>query len=411
MRSRFARARTLSVGLLLLAVAGLLSTALAAGTITLGLLAPMTGSRSDLGKGMEQGAQLALDEINAAGGVLGHKVVLKVQDSAADPADAVPGAQALINVYHVAAIIGPTAITDGVVLPLVDKANIPNLMFGGGGEFDKATDPHFFRMSPSDSEQGDAMAVYAHSKGWDKIALAFGSSGGSQSLIPPIKAAAKKLGMTIVANVTLTAGQSSYRSEIERIFQHHPQAVIAQFNNTTAGVLFGEVQQMGFQKTPWVGSNLWFTSTFVKSVGASAASGPIYVTNSSSTGMLGAKKFMALLKQKLGMTTPANGMEFMYDAAMTWALGADEAGSIKMPAVRKGILSIARPPGQAVGDYATGLKLIKAGKAINWQGSASTDDFDKYDNVYGPFAILHYSSGQWGTTVTMSPQQIQNALK
>jgi len=371
----------------------------------------MTGSRSDLGKGMEQGAQLALDEINAAGGVLGRKVILKVQDSAADPADAVPGAQALINVYHAAAIIGPTAITDGVVLPLVDKANIPNLMFGGGGEFDKASDPHFFRVSPSDSEQADAMAVYAHTKGWDKIALAFGSSGGSQSLVPPLLAAAKKLGMTVVANVTLTAGQSSYRSELQRIFQNHPQVVVAQFNNTTAGVIFGEVQQMGFGSTPWVASNLWFTSTFVKSVGSSAAAGPIYVTNSSSTGMVGAKEFMTLLKQKLNMTTPANGMEFMYDAAMSWALGADKAGTLAMPAVRQGILDTSKPPGTVVGDYATGLKLIKQGQAINYQGSASTLDYDQYDNVYGPFAILHYASGQWTTLKTLTPQSIQQALQ
>ncbi len=379
--------------------------------ITIGLLAPLTGTRADLGKGMTQGATLAVDEINAAGGVLGHPVKLVTQDTAADPVDAVPAAQQEINVDHVVAIVGPTSITAGVVLPLVDKANIPLLMFGGGSQFDHNTDPHFFRMSPSDSEQSDAMVVYANSKGYKKIALAFGSSSGSQALVQPILDAAKTLGMTVTANVTLTAGATSYRSELEKLFAGKPDVVLAQFSNATAGVVFGELSQMGLTQTPWIGTNLWYTDTWFNAVGKTIASGPVYLANSSSAGMQGFNEFQKLLQQKYNTNVPSNGQTFMYDAVITWALGADQAGSTDWPAIRNGILQIANPPGTDVGDYATGYNLIKQHQKINWQGAASTVDFDKYDNVYGPFDILHYdSSGKVTTVTTLTPQQIEQAL-
>jgi branched-chain amino acid transport system substrate-binding protein len=381
--------------------------------VTIGLLAPLTGSRADLGKGMQEGAQLAVDDINANGGVLGHPVRLVVQDDAADPADAVPAAHQLIDVNHVVAIVGPTSITAGVVLPLAQQAQIPDLMFGGGSIFDHNQNPFFFRLSPSDSEQGQAMAVFAHSKGWNKIALAFGASGGSQALVQPVLDAAKALGMTVVANVTFTAGQSSYRSEIQKVFANKPDAVISQFNEQTAGVVFGELGQMGLLSTPWVGSNLWYTDTFVKSVGIKVATGPIYIVNSSTEGMLGATHFLQLLKDKYGLNTPPNGSEFMYDAVMVWALGADQAGTWKWPDIgTNGILQICCPPGTEVGDYATGYKLIQQHQKINWQGSASTDDFDQYDNVYGPFAVFHYKSdGSVEELVNLTAEQIQSALQ
>jgi ABC-type branched-subunit amino acid transport system substrate-binding protein len=373
----------------------------------------MTGTRADLGKGMQEGAQLAVDEINASGGVLGHQVTLVTQDTAADPADAVPAAQQEINVDHVVAIVGPTSITAGVVLPLAQKANIPDLMFGGGAIFDHNTNPYFFRMSPSDSEQSDAMAVYAHSKGWNTIALAFGAGSGSQPLVQPLLDAAKAMGMQVVANVTFTAGQSSYRSEITKLFAGHPQAIISQFNEQTAGVVFGELGQMGLLATPWIGSNLWYTNTFFKSVGVKVATGPLYIVNSSSTGMTAAPHFLSLLKSKLNLSTPPNGSEFMYDAVMVWALGADRAGTWQWPDLRtKGILPNSQPGGTVCGDYATCYGLIKQGKKINWQGVASTDQFDQYDNVYGPFAIFHYKSdGSVTQLENLTPQQIQTALK
>jgi branched-chain amino acid transport system substrate-binding protein len=378
----------------------------ATGSITLGELGPLTGSRADIGTAMVQGAKLALGVVNATGGVLGHQVTLDPQDDASDPADAVPALDKEITVDHAVAIVGPIVQTAPVALPLAAKANIPDLMYGGGAVFDNETSPYFFRLSPSDTEQADAMMAYAHSKGWNTVALAIGNTTGDTSLVPGLQAQAKKLGMTIQRTVSIAVGSTSFRSEITNLFAGHPQAIVGQFDIPSAGVLFGELKQQNLLATPWVVSNLWFDKEFFTSVGAAVASGPIYIANPG-TENGGYSNFLALLKQKTGQTQPSNGQTFMYDAVNIWALGAQEAGTYKYPALEQGILKAANGPGTTCTSYTKCLSLLKAHKAIKYVGAASNVSFDAHHNVYGPFDFLRYNTDGTVTSVkTMTPQQI-----
>ncbi len=381
----------------------------AAGAITLGELGPLTGSRADIGTAMVQGARLALGVINANGGVLGHQVNLDPQDDASDPADAVPAVDKEIAVDHAVAIVGPIIQTAPVVLPLAAKAKIPDLMYGGGAAFDNETSPYFFRLSPSDTEQSDAMMAYAHSKGWNTVALAIGNTTGDTSLVPGLTAEAKKLGMTIQRTVTISVGATSFRSEITNLFAGHPQAIVGQFDIASAGVLFGELKSENLLSTPWVVSNLWFAKEFFTSVGSQVATGPIYIANPGSENG-GYADFLALLKQKTGQTQPSNGQVFLYDAVNIWALGAQVAGSYTYPALEQGILKAANGPGTTCTSYTKCLALLKAGKPIKYVGAGSDVSFDGHHNVYGPFDFLHYNAdGTVASVDTMTPQQINGA--
>jgi branched-chain amino acid transport system substrate-binding protein len=381
--------------------------------VNVGLLGPLSGARAAVGAEYTTGADLARDVINSHGGVLGHPITLAVQDDAADPGDAVPAADKELQVNHVVGMIGPEAITASVVLPLADKANIPDLIAGGGAEFDSITDPHVFRMSPSDTEQAQAMVIYAHSRGWNKVALAIGNTSVDQSLTPGLVATARDFGMTITNQVTITLGATSFRSEIQTLFSQHPQAILGQFDIPSAGVLFGELAQEGLTSTPWVASNLWYTNQFVTAVGAKVASGNIYIANPSSAGP-GVPPFQAALKKYSPSITGTNDdAQLMWDALTVWALGADEAGTWSSPAVEAGILKVANGPGTVCYDYATCYALIKQKKTINFDGAASSVDFNKYHNVFGPFAILQYdqSSKAFKQIELLSASQIENALK
>jgi branched-chain amino acid transport system substrate-binding protein len=380
------------------------------GPVTIGMTAPLTSNRAAVGAGQVLGATLAVDSINANGGVLGHHLNLAVQDDAADPVDAVPATQKLIQSDNIV-MLSNNGLVAGVELPLADKANIPDMEWGGGSEWDAVTDPHFFRISPSDTELSDVMMVYAHSKGWNNVALAFGTANSDQALVPGIMSAAKSLGMTITANVTFATSASSYRSEIQKLFAGNPQAIMSQIDVAAFGVVFGELKQEGLLATPWVLSNIGYAADWFNAVTPAAATGPIYIANPSSLGSLGETPFKALLAQKTGSAQPNSGNEPIYDAVITWALGADEAGTWAWPAIENGILKAANGPGTACGDYPTCYALIKAGKAIDWQGASSTVDFDKYHNVFGPFDVLHYNAdGSRTTVLTYTPKQVEAAL-
>ncbi|MGH2503370.1 MAG: ABC transporter substrate-binding protein [Ktedonobacterales bacterium] len=381
-------------------------------TIGVGLQGPMTGSRADIGKAMTQASQMAIDIINKNGGVNGHQLKLYVQDDAGDQVDALPAVHTLINVDNVSTLIGPISLTEAAILPAVDQANITNMMWGGGSAFDAVTDPHFFRMSPSDTEQAQAMVYYAYKQGWTHVALAFDSSAGSQSLVAPIQQAAQQLNMTITNNVSFTPGQSNYNSEVQAIYNGHPQAVLGGMDSDTAGVLFGEIKQQGFNTTPFVATNIFYSTSFFQALGASIAAGPLYILNSSPTGGQGATALLSSMKQYYGYTTPPNGFEYTYDGLMTWAIGADEAGTTDWPKVEQGILAVTTNANNTLcTDYATCSSDIKAGKAVKFEGSASSVTFNKYHNVYGPFAVLQFNAD--GTTkqlATYSAHDIQGAF-
>jgi len=378
--------------------------------VTIGMIGPMTGVRADVGAGMTSGGKIALAVINANGGVLGHKVSLEVQDDAGDPGDAVPAADQEIS-NNVAAIVGPTALTASVVLPLALKAKLPDLMWGGGSAFDRDTDPDFYRMTVSDSAQAQAMVLYAHQKGWNRVALAIGNQSADQSLTPPLLDTAKALGMTITSQVTIAINSTSFRSEISKLYSGHPQAILSQFDIPSAGVLFSELQQQGLTSTPWVASNLWYASEFFHSVGAAAATGPVYIVNPG-TGGPGEQAFLKALKAQTGNTEPTNGQEIEWDSVTTWALGALEAKTFASPQIEAGILKAADGPGTVCYDFPTCASLLKSGKAINFNGAASTVDFNQYHNVFGPFEILHYTkAGSVQSVEEITAKQIAAVIK
>src|SRR5260370_17135121 len=86
-------------------------------TIKLGADLSVTGAGILVGVQSRNGMQLAVDQINKAGGVLGAKIVLKVNDDASDPAQSAPAARTIIQQDHTLALLDPTLSTSAVILP------------------------------------------------------------------------------------------------------------------------------------------------------------------------------------------------------------------------------------------------------------------------------------------------------
>ena len=360
------------------------------GSVTIGLIGPLTGVRANAGQGAVSGATKAVNVINANGGVLCKKVNLVTQDDASDPGDAISAAESEINSSHVVAFMGPPSATASVVETLADRAKIPEFMWGGGAAFDFNKDPYLFRVTPSDSEQAAAIIEYAKEKGWTHIAYATGNEPADQSLLPSLQQYAKKDGMTVTASETIDINQTSYRSEIQRIYSTHPQVVIGQFAIPSAGVFFRELKQEGLNNIPFLGGNLWYAAEFTKAVSNAIASGPIYILNPASGSGEGA--FLKMLKSTTGRTTANNGELEMWDAVTSWALGAEEAHTVASPQIEAGVVKAANGPGTDCSDFPTCMSLLKSGKAIDYQGAASTTDYNQYHNVFGDFAVIHFNA-------------------
>src|SRR5712664_4105343 len=95
------------------------------GPITFGVLHPFTGAYASVGEAALQGVTVAAAEINAAGGILGHKLEIVHADTLGDPVDAVPAAEHMVASSHPAAVIGPGGLEIGSVQRILDGDHIP----------------------------------------------------------------------------------------------------------------------------------------------------------------------------------------------------------------------------------------------------------------------------------------------
>jgi branched-chain amino acid transport system substrate-binding protein len=121
---------------------------LAAETIKIGWLSSLTGALSSAAIAENQGVQLAVEEINKSGGILGRQIELLTRDTAGDPTKAVNFAQQLAFSDKVHFVIGPVNSGEGLAaVPILARAGVPNLVIGAIDELiDPVKYPRAFRV-------------------------------------------------------------------------------------------------------------------------------------------------------------------------------------------------------------------------------------------------------------------------
>jgi branched-chain amino acid transport system substrate-binding protein len=144
--------RSLLVSALFGAVFGVLGAAQAQETIKVGVIQPLTGSVADNGLAFVNGAKLAVAKQNAAGGVLGKKIDLVIEDGVCQPAPSVSAAQKLLDRDKVPVLVGAfCSSATAAVMPIAEQRKIP--LFTGVSSKADLTDKgmkYFFRSAETD---------------------------------------------------------------------------------------------------------------------------------------------------------------------------------------------------------------------------------------------------------------------
>ncbi|MGH7608408.1 MAG: ABC transporter substrate-binding protein [Candidatus Dormibacteria bacterium] len=364
------------------------------GTVAYGVLSCFTGTLASLGEAMLQGSQVAQKAINSAGGIMGKKLALQHADTQCDEADAVPAVHQLLAVNHMAGIIGPETQEIASVAPILTHAKIPDEFQGGSTLFDKNANKYLWRDSPSDSQLGVAMALYAHDKGYKKAALLFYSDIAAQTFIKPITETWHKLGGTIVSNLTLAPDQSSYQSQVQQVINAHPDVIFTQTDTATAAVLYQNFQELNNLAIPFVGTDVTGGSEYLHAVTIPIAHAHLTSVYGTSVSGHATTEFNHVFAQMNGKKAiPLANANYAYDAVISLALAEDQAKSTAGPAVVKEMTKVTNPPGTACYSYSQCDTLIKAGKKSNFQGASGNLDYNKYNNVFGPYGAFQVSLG------------------
>src|SRR5216683_2631956 len=117
-------------------------------TVTAGVLHAFTGQNAFFGLNAQNACKAAAQQINAAGGIMGHPLTCSDFDTKGDPADAVPVTnRMLVSSSHLVMVVGPDGSDIPSVLPLLEQAKVPEINTVGDPRYDSQTSPYFWRLT------------------------------------------------------------------------------------------------------------------------------------------------------------------------------------------------------------------------------------------------------------------------
>lgn len=369
--------------------------------IVIAAAAGLTGQYAADGIPVPQGALAAAAEINAAGGVLGRKLQIDPVDTVSDAADAVPALRKEFSCCNPAAIVGMQGGEIQAAQPIFDAAHIPDCWMGGSPTFDTNTDPWLWRGGPSDSQLGVAMAVYARQKGYNTAVTFITNSADSQTLVPSITQPFQRLGGTILANIGITPGQTSYLSEAQRVVNLHPDVIFAQLTPGDAGVVFTDFQELKETSIPWIGTDQTAAPSEIQAIGPSLAKSEV-TSIQGSTALTSAGQEFTQWSEKANGHAPLARSANSYDCVIVFALAMTYAHSSDPNKWVPDITDVSNPPGITVSDYGQAVADIHAGKKINYEGASGPMDFNKYHNLSGAWDVVQSNGDSAGDTVTLT---------
>lgn len=362
-----------------------------AATIPLGVSVPLTGNAGAYGPDMAEAAKRTAAKINNAGGILGgRKLELFIEDSESSAAVAANLSQKFINVHKAQVLIGywgtpegmssrPIAIQNKVVLTVSSAANAIT---------DGDTQGYVWRYQMKATDWGIVIGRAVQRLGYKSIGLMGLQNAFVLPIMKGVEEQMKAANRTITDSLIYNPEQPSYRAEVARIFGKNPEVVCC-FGLLPDFVSIMKEVYRGDYKSKIIALSIMADSEgkFVQAVGAEVAEGIRHFQPMPDVNAPGYKKFLKLMGAPDGhlYLFPPN----THDQIAVNVLAMEKAQSPVAAVWSKQIIAVGNGPGQEVDDVVEALKLVREGKAINFQGAGSTCDFTPNGDQLGR------GMGQW----------------
>jgi branched-chain amino acid transport system substrate-binding protein len=367
-------------------------------SVDVGVVAPFTGAAAEFGILISAPCRAAVSDINKAGGVLGHKLACDEIDDYGDPADAVPSLEKAFATHNnIDEAIGLESNTAATTVPLVERQHIPFFTANGLVAYDKQTNSYFYRMSPSDDQNGAAYSVTADKLGYKRVAVIYANNIGASGNIPGTVAAAKKLGMTLSINLVIPGDETSYSSTVERVIASKPQAIIFYADPQTSATFLANYSQLTGGKLPpmiTASSNVApdFVSALKKVTGTAYLTKDIYFVGQAVQNTLPAFSTFAAAMKGTGAPAATLGsgvISALYDGVNLMSLAMIEANSASGAVYNKDIIKITQhsPGAVVVHSFAAGAAALKAGHKIQYVGTGGNIQFNAFHNFVGSWGV------------------------
>lgn len=367
------------------------------GQLTIGFLADFSGSLAEFGPEIQTGVELAISQINAAGGVNGQDVVLVVGDTGLDETKAVEEARRLVEVEGVDAIVGPLAsgITAAVAEAVTRDAEVPTISPSATSPAITDVDDNgfLFRSTISDAAQGVILAQLAADEGIENVGVLFENSAYGQGLADVFETNFEGT----VSSSAFENGQASYLSELQGVTDGDPDYLVAIGYPTEALVFIREALENDiFTQFLFVDGTK--SQDLVDGIGGEFLNGFKGTAPSAGPGSDALAAWDEAYTAAYGELPTRPFVREAYDATIAIALAAASAGTEDGAALRDALVEVASPDGDLVipsdESVAAGLATVADGGDVNYDGAATTLDWnDAGDVTTGFVGIWTYEDG------------------
>ena len=363
----------------LLALAPLLH---AAATIKVGEFACLTGKDATFGQSQHKGILLALEEINAAGGVLGKKIEVISEDNQSKPGESATVAKKLLSRDKVVALLGE--VTSGrslEVAPLAQNSKIPMIATGATNPKVTQTGNYVFRVCFIDDFQGTVMAKFALAelKAKKVASLTSVSSPYSVGLAKFFKETFTKGGGQVVAEQKYNEGDKDFRAQLTAIKAANVDAVFIPGYYTEAALIARQARNLGITQ-PLFGGDGWESEKLLE-IGGDALNNSYYSTHFTPENKdPKIAEFVQKFRARWNNETPDAYAALGYDALYVLVDSIKRAGTTD------------------------GAKLREAiGATKNFSGASGVTTLDKDRNASKPATIIAIKDGKLAFAKNVAP--------
>jgi branched-chain amino acid transport system substrate-binding protein len=352
-----------------------------AGEILVGEYSSLTGTTATFGQSTDNGIKMAFDELNKAGGVLGKKLAVAVEDDQSKPEEAATAATKLINQNHVVAMLGEVSSSRSLAAaPICQAAGIPMVSPSSTNPRVTQVGNFIFRVCFIDPFQGLVMAKFAaNSLKVKKVAILVDVRNDySVGLQTFFRENFKQLGGTIVSEQSYSEGDSDFHAQLTQIKSASPEAIYVPGYYTEVGTIARQARELGIT-VPLLGGDGWDSPRLFE-IGGDALNG-CYISNHYSVDdpSPAIQKFVGDYRARYKQTPDALAA-LGYDAAKILADAIARAGSTDADKIRAALV--------ATKDYS---------------GVTGQITIDKDRNAVKPAVVLKIDNGKFVYVETVKP--------
>ena len=342
--------------------------------ITIAMVNPLSGDAATYGVSHKNGLELALAEINKAGGVKGQQIELLTHDDSGDPKQAAAGAQKFADMKSVVAVVGSCLSSNTLAMvPITDKAKLPHSVISSSSAKLSGMSKFFFRMAVQDDKVGGLMVDLSQEKFKPKkMALLYLNNDYGKGLLLSIEPQIKKYGITLTSAQTYLANDKDYSALLTKVKAEAPDVLLVGSTYTDGGLIVKQAREMGLMM-PIVGPTGLYSPKYMEIAGKAVENsyflGVFVPTNPDPK----VQEFVKKYKEKSGMEPD------------TFAALAYDQGYVLKDAMEKA----------AAKGNITRESLREAMAASSYKGITGTVTFDPKGDWVRPYLFVTVKEGKF----------------